>query len=99
MIPEERPGSGYLENPLLSIALARRLRAAVANDAGVGHILAAGDIPLVSLFGPTSAEKFAPAAKRVEVVRAQDFGGSDMEAIPPEAVAAALDRLLTTCGG
>lgn len=94
IVPEETPGSGFLQSPMLSIAVARRLAVAVANDAGVGHILAAGDTPLVSLFGPTPPDKFAPATSRLEVVRAQDFGGEEMDAIPESAVSAALDKLL-----
>ena len=95
VVPEEEAGSGHIRTPMLSIALAGRLAAAVANDAGSGHILAAGGVPLVSLFGPTPPEKFAPAARRLEIVRAQAFGGGDeMAAIPTEAVAAALSRLL-----
>jgi len=65
-----------------SIAVGRRFSAAVANDAGVGHILAAADIPLVSLFGPTPAAKFAPAASTLKVIEAQRFGADDMTAIP-----------------
>jgi ADP-heptose:LPS heptosyltransferase len=77
--------------PMLTIALARRLSAAVANDSGTGHMLAAADIPLVSLFGPTPPAKFAPATPRLTVLRAQDFGGGDaMEAIPVQAVVTAL---------
>lgn len=80
--------------PALTIALGRRLTAAVANDSGTGHMLAAADVPLVSLFGPTPPEKFAPAAARLVVVRAQDFGGDDaMAAIPVAAVATALDQM------
>ncbi len=78
----------------LSVALGRRLAAAVANDAGTGHILAAADAPLVSLFGPTPAAKFAPAATRREVIEAQSFGSDDMAAVPVDAVADALERLL-----
>lgn len=97
VIPEETPSSGHLETPMLSIALARRLAVAVANDAGSGHILAAGGAPLVSLFGPTPPEKFAPATPHLEIVRAQEFGGGDaMSAIPVDAVAAAIDRLVAT---
>jgi ADP-heptose:LPS heptosyltransferase len=77
-------------SPMLTIALARRLAAALANDSGTGHMLAVADIPLVSLFGPTPPEKFAPAARRLTVLRAQDFGGEAMEAIPFAPVAAAL---------
>jgi ADP-heptose:LPS heptosyltransferase len=94
IVPEETPGSGHLRSPMLSIAIARRLAGAVANDAGVGHILAAADTPLVSLFGPTPADKFAPAASRLEIVRAQDFGGEDMTAIPEDAVTMAIEKLL-----
>ncbi len=81
-------------DPALSLAVARRLRAAVANDAGMGHLLAAGDCPLVSLFGPTPAGKFAPFAEKLTVIEAQAFGGDEMAAIPLEAVAAAVDRHL-----
>jgi ADP-heptose:LPS heptosyltransferase len=76
--------------PMLTIALARRLAAAVANDSGTGHMLAAADVPLVSLFGPTPPEKFAPAARHLTLVRAQQWGGAAMELIPFDAVAAAL---------
>ena len=80
--------------PMLTIALARRLAAAVANDSGTGHMLAAADVPLVSLFGPTPPEKFAPAARRLTLVRAQQWGGEAMELIPFDAVAAALTETL-----
>jgi len=80
-------------SPMLTIALARRLAAAVANDSGAGHLLAAADTPLVSLFGPTPAEKFAPAAGRLAILRAQDWGGEAMDLIPLDAVAAALAGL------
>ncbi len=78
-------------DPALSLAVARRLKAAVANDAGMGHLLAAGDCPLVSLFGPTPAAKFAPFAERLTVIEAKAFGSEDMAAIPLDAVAAAVD--------
>jgi ADP-heptose:LPS heptosyltransferase len=79
---------------MLTIALGRRMTAAVANDSGTGHMLAAADIPLVSLFGPTPARKFAPGATRLTVVQAQDFGADSMDAIPTAAVEAALQQSL-----
>jgi ADP-heptose:LPS heptosyltransferase len=42
-------------SPLVAIATARRLAAAVANDSGTGHLIAASGCSLVSLFGPTRA--------------------------------------------
>ncbi|CAA7614634.1 ADP-heptose:LPS heptosyltransferase [Candidatus Terasakiella magnetica] len=80
--------------PMLTIALARRMRAAVANDSGTGHMLAAADITLISLFGPTPPEKFAPSTARLHLLRAQDFGTAAMEAIPVQAVEAVLSPLL-----
>jgi len=81
-------------SPLMTIALAGRFAAAVANDSGAGHMFAAADTPLVSLFGPTSADKLAPATSRLSVLTAQSFGGDDMAAIPVDAVDAALAGLL-----
>ena len=87
--------AGLTVTPMLTIALAERLAAAVANDAGVGHMLAAADCPMVSLFGPTSPEKFAPLTSRLAVLTAQSYGGSEMTTIPKAAVADALEGLLT----
>ena len=78
-----------------SIALSQRLAAAVANDSGAGHILALADIGLISLFGPTSPEKFAPTAKKSQVIKAQNYGGTQMKNIPIEAVLEAINVILT----
>lgn len=86
--------SGGDADPLLTIALAGRLSAAIANDSGCGHLLAAGGARLVSLFGPTPAAKFAPLAARAIVIAAQDFGGATMAAIPVVPVLRALEEIL-----
>ena len=77
-------------DPLLTTALAARLKAAVANDSGLGHMLSAGDMPLISLFGATPPEKFPPLARELTIIEARDFGGRDMSAIPVSAVEEAL---------
>jgi ADP-heptose:LPS heptosyltransferase len=78
-----------------TLAVAKCLDAAVANDSGVGHMLAASDCRLISLFGPTSAEKLAPRVSAGKIICAQDFGGSSsMSAIPWEAVDVAVDEML-----
>jgi ADP-heptose:LPS heptosyltransferase len=82
-------------SPLVTIALAARLGAAVANDSGGGHLLAAGGVPLVSLWGPTVMAKAPPQTKRLITILAQQFGGSAMEAIPVDAVDTALETLLS----
>lgn len=83
---QETPSAG----PELTIALAARCGAGVAGDCGGGHMLAAADIPLVSLFGPTDPAKFAPWCERLTVLRAQDYGSEAMAAIPVAAVLAAV---------
>ena len=94
LFPLQDDGGGDGESsPLLTIAIAQRLAAAVANDSGTGHLIAAAGCKMVSLFGPTRAAKFAPCAARLEIVDANAFGSPDMTAIPTEAVIAAVERL------
>lgn len=73
-------------SPIKTIALSGRLTAAVTNDSGVGHMLAAADIPLLTLFGPTNSEKFRPIISRGEVMSAQARGSEDMAAITTDEV-------------
>lgn len=78
-----------------TFAVAKCLDVAVANDSGVGNMLGAMDCRLISLFGPTSPVKLAPRVSRGKVIRAQDFGNtSQMNAIPVEAVAVAVEDVL-----
>jgi ADP-heptose:LPS heptosyltransferase len=78
----------------LAMAIGRRLAAAVANDSGIGHLLAAQGTPLVSLFGPSDPERWRPFAASGAVLRAQAFGGTTMDAIPVEPVFAAVNSLI-----
>ncbi len=82
-----------------TLAIGTLLDVAVANDSGSGHMLAAVDCRLISLFGPTSADKLAPRVTNGIVLRAQDFGSSQTRAITWEAVNAAIDKLLSIKSG
>jgi ADP-heptose:LPS heptosyltransferase len=96
LFPEKDRTDAYpgVKGPLLAIALAGRLTAAVANDAGPGHMLAAGGAPLLSLQKDhRKAVKFRPAAARLELLVAEDYG-QDMAALPLDVVDAALQRLI-----
>ena len=77
-----------------TLAVGRLLDVAVANDSGVGHMLAAADCPLISLFGPTSPDKLAPRVTNGIIIRAQNFGSSLIRKITWEAVNDAIDQLL-----
>jgi len=96
LFPERDRTDGYpgVKGPLLAIALAGRLTAAVANDAGPGHMVAAGGAPLLSLQKDhRKAVKFRPAAARLELLVAEDYG-QDMAALPLDVVDSALQRLI-----
>ena len=90
-LQDERVATEVAASPLYTLALGRQLTVAVANDSGAGHLLAASGCPMVSLFGPSAAAKFAPAARRLEIVQAQRFGASEMAAIPLSAVTEAVE--------
>ena len=83
----------------LTIALGGRCTAAVAADCGGGHMMAASGVPLVALFGPTDPAKFAPWAARCALLRAQDFGSGDMDAIPVASVLAAVEAAVLSSAG
>jgi ADP-heptose:LPS heptosyltransferase len=94
IFPEQQNAArdNAIGGPCLAAALGERLAAAVANCSGTGHLLAAGGAPMVSLYGPTRPEKYAPFARALICLKAQDYGSDRIEAIPLEAVAAAVER-------
>ena len=95
--PERNRSDGFagVKGPLLVIALAGRLAAGVANDAGPGHMLAAGGARLLSLQQDRrKSVKFRPAARRLEMLVAEDYG-SGMGALPVDAVWDALQKLVS----
>ena len=97
-LQDERTRKAFGFSPLLTIALASRLTAAVSNDSGAGHMLAVGGAPIVILYGPTEPGKFQPMTESLVMVRARDFGGREMRLIPPEAAEAAPERIIDTRG-
>ncbi len=94
LCPEQEARGG----PLLAVALAARLRAGIANDSGTGHILAAGGIPVVTLFGRASATKFTDEKEHRYVINARDHGRPQMDAIPIAAAEQLLQAALSDVG-
>jgi ADP-heptose:LPS heptosyltransferase len=79
----------------LLIAEGQRFAALLANDNGVGHLLGAAGIPVVSLFGPTDPARWAPVAPANTILKASDFaGGEAIEAIPVAPVIEAVTAML-----
>ena len=50
-------------SPALVTCLGKRLDYAISIDNGVMHMLSLSKVPMISLFGPTESEKFAPQYK------------------------------------
>ena len=65
----------------VTIALARLADLSIANDGGVGHILASSDSPIISMWGPTDPYKSTPNGKGVHVMYARNYGVPKMETL------------------
>ncbi|MDE1172595.1 MAG: glycosyltransferase family 9 protein [Parvibaculaceae bacterium] len=91
---QNKAAGGHQYSPFHTIALAGRLHLAVSNDGGIGHLLAAGGAPVISLFGPSDPARSAPRSPRGMVLDARAFGRPVIEEIPIEAVMEAIDRVL-----
>ena len=77
--------------PYATMALAQHAAVTVAMDSGIGHMLASTSPRHVTLYGPTRAGGYDPAARDLRIVKSQDFGGNEMRQIP---VAAVRDAIL-----
>ena len=49
-----------LSSPALVACLGKRLDFVITIDNGIMHMLSLSKVPMISLFGPTDSEKFAP---------------------------------------
>ncbi len=63
--------------PALVTALASRLEIAVSIDNGIMHMMGLANIPMIVLFGPTNAEKFAPKNKYTKVLDSKKIHDTD----------------------
>src|SRR5207247_780881 len=91
--PGARPGG---LQPLEIAALGERLQAVVTNDCGTAHMLAAGQAPMLSLFGATNPVKYRPATPIHRVLQRSSAGAEAIEAISVDEVSDALDLLIAS---
>ncbi|WP_135467273.1 glycosyltransferase family 9 protein [Crenalkalicoccus roseus] len=86
--------TGRLSLPEAAAVLAR-CALFVGNDSGLMHLAAAAGAPTLGLFGPTSAEEYAPAGRRAAFVAAPGSPAPDsLPGLTVEAARAAAERLL-----
>ncbi len=81
-------------SPLMTVALGRQLCAAVTNDCGMAHMLAAANTPLLTLFGYTNPKKYAPLSTLSEVISARQYGSISPAVIPVEDVLPKIRQLV-----
>eukprot|EP00439_Symbiodinium_sp_Y106_P089337 s1_g1873.t1 len=84
-----------VKGPLLVMALAARMSAAIANNSGTGHMLAVGGAPLVSIFTRHDPDKYAAQARSLKILHAlRDYGVDDASSIPLSAALDAIDTFV-----
>ena len=92
-IKKKLPSSEFPEHqskiscPALVAALGYRLEKAITIDNGVMHMLSLAEIPMTTLFGPTSSEKFSPKRDNVTVLDSKKlYNTTDISKISVEDV-------------
>jgi len=76
-----------LSSPTLVTCLGKRLDFVITIDNGVMHMLALAKVPMISLFGPTNSQKFAPKYKNSIVLDSKKiYNTKSIDAISVEDV-------------
>ena len=83
-----------IKGPILVIALAMKLKVAIANDSGTGHMFALSGTSLISLFSKHNPIKYAPNAKKLIILDSKTWGGTDPSLIPLKEVENSINKLL-----
>lgn len=84
--PRVRP---FQDRPDLFVALAERCVGGIANEGAPAHLLAAANMPVITIALDAKAEAACPAAPLAKALNCAEFGGR-IDAVPPMLV---LDRL------
>ena len=84
-----------LDSPALVTCLGTRLDLAITIDNGIMHMLSLSKVPIISLFGPTEAKKFAPQYKDSKVLDSKKiYNSKDVSDINVEDVLTAAKNQL-----
>ncbi len=83
-----------LSSPALVTCLGKRLDFVVSIDNGIMHMLSLAKVPMISLFGPTDSEKFAPEYKNSIVLDSKKLNNTkDISSIAVKDVLSAAKQL------
>ena len=85
-----------LNSPALVTCLGLRLDLAITIDNGIMHMLSLSKVPIISLFGPTNAEKFAPKYKNSKILDSKKiYNSKNVSDITVEDVILAAKQLVS----
>ena len=85
-----------ISSPALVTCLGKRLDFAITIDNGIMHMLSLSKVPMISLFGPTDSEKFAPEYEKSIVLDSKKIHNTkNISAITVEDVLTAAKRYLS----
>ena len=83
-----------VNNPCLTIMLGRRLDYSITIDNGVMHLLSLANVPMIAIFGPTCADKFAPKVDKIKILSSQKlFNSKNIDLITPRIIIEQIDLL------
>ena len=83
-------------SPALVTCLGTRLDLAITIDNGIMHMLSLSKVPIISLFGPTNAEKFAPKYKNSKILDSKKiYNSKNVSDITVEDVILAAKQLVS----
>ena len=86
-----------LNSPTLVTCLGTRLDLAITIDNGIMHMLSLSKVPIISLFGPTNAEKFAPKHKDSKVLDSKKiYNSKNVSDISVEDVLLAVNQFVNS---
>ena len=84
-----------IASPALVTCIGARLDLAITIDNGIMHMLSLSKVPIISLFGPTNANKFAPQYKNTKVLDSKKiYNSKNVSDITVEDVLQASKQLL-----
>ena len=83
-------------DPMQTIKIAKNCRAGISNDTGCGHLISSTGIPTLTLFGPTSSEKFSPIGNplHISISSEKTFKSKNINAIPVSLVLRKLKKII-----
>jgi ADP-heptose:LPS heptosyltransferase len=74
--------------------LGRRLDYSITIDNGVMHLLSLANVPMITIFGPTCADKFAPKVDKIKILSSQKlFNSKNIDLITPKIIIEQIDLL------